>query len=73
MEAFMKHYILSGCNTILFSIQKHFQMNELSVGFYERKKSSGLNRLFKHGWLKGILEVKDYRAVDYIFRFVAAF
>lgn len=39
-------------------------MNGLTVEFYRTEASSGKNILFKHDGLKGMMEGKDYHAVE---------
>lgn len=68
----MKHSILRGFNT-LFSIQEQFQIDVLTVEFSKMEASSGINKLFTHYVLEGMLVGKDFPAVDYIFPFVADF
>lgn len=48
-------------------------MDRISVEFSIREESTELNLLLKHECLKEILGGKDFRTIDCIFHFVAAF
>lgn len=55
------------------AIQEQFSTDGLTVDFYKRETSSGLNGLLKNDGLKGMLEGNDCSAFDYIFPLVEAF
>lgn len=69
----MKNSVLRAVNSMLTEIQTKYPMPGRNVDFAKKEASSGLNGLFTNDGLKGMLEGKDYQAVDYIFPFVAAF
>ena len=69
----MKTAILRGCNSLLAAIQNQYPLSGVNVDFSKKEASTSLNGLFTADGLKGMLEAKEYRAIDYVFPFVAAF
>ena len=68
-----KTSILSGCNTLLRAIERDSGVSGLHVDFSGKDASSRLNGIFLQTGLRGMLEGKDYRRLDTVFPFVAAF
>lgn len=68
-----KSQLLNGCNNLLSAYQKEFPIPGLQVSFSTAQKSSQLNGFFTSTGVKGMLEGKDYAAVDTVFPFIAAF
>lgn len=68
-----KTAILSGCNTLLRAIERDSGVSGLHVDFSGKDASSCLNGIFLQTGLRGMLEGKDYRRLDTVFPFVAAF
>jgi len=68
-----KAAILRGCNTYLRAIDEDSGMSSLRVDFSSKNASITLNGLFMENGIRGMLEGKDYKTVDYVFPFIAAF
>lgn len=58
---------------MLSAIEQNFRAPGLHVDFSKYGDSTQLNGLFTKDGLRGMLEGKDYRSVDMVFPFVAAF
>jgi len=69
----MKNQILKACNSILRDIQENNHTPGLHFDFSTKDCSKQLNGIFTNDGLKGMLEGKDYRNLDYVFPFVTAF
>lgn len=69
----LRHVILRGANDILAGMQRDCNVRGFQVDFSSGEKGSGLNGMFRNDGLRGMLEAKDYRAVDMVFPFIAAF
>lgn len=65
--------LLAACNTLLRLIERDSGIAQLHVDFSTKDMSSALNGIFLQTGLRGMLEGKDYRALDHVFPFVAAF
>ena len=68
-----KSPILRGCNNYLRAIQEDSGMSSLKVDFSSKNASITLNGLFLENGIRGMLEGKDYKTVDFVFPFIAAF
>ena len=65
--------ILRACNSILRAIQEDCGSSGIHIDFSTKETSSNLNGIFLETGVRGMLEGKDYRNLDYFFPFVAAF
>lgn len=65
--------LLRACNAILAHVEEKYALPGLHVDFAKTGKTTQLNGLFTADGLRGMLEGKDYYAVDMVFPFVAAF
>ena len=65
--------ILRACNSLLRAIEEDSTTTSIHVDFSTKETSSALNGLFLESGIRGMLEGKDYRNLDYVFPFVAAF
>ena len=68
-----KSAILRGCNSYLRAIETDSGISYLRVDFSSKNASVTLNGFFLETGVRGMLEGKDYRNVDFVFPFVAAF
>ena len=68
-----KSAIMRGCNNYLRAIQSDSGISSLRVDFSSKNASVTLNGLFLETGIRGMLEGKDYRNVDFVFPFIAAF
>ena len=68
-----KTAILRGCNSLLRVIEKDSGISRIHVDFSTKEASSRLNGLFMDNGIRGMLEGKDYRNLDFVFPFVAAY
>jgi len=68
-----KNQLLSGCNNLLIGYQNDFRVTRLRVDFSSSQTSGQLNGFFTSTGVKGMLEGKDYHAIDTVFPFVAGF
>lgn len=68
-----KKLLLNGCNSLLTAYQNDFDLRGLRVDFSTNQNSSQLNGFFTSADVKGMLEGKDYSAIDTVFSFIAAF
>ena len=62
--------VLRGCNTVLSVFQNEYMMPGTRVDFSKKEGSSQLNGIYMTRGLRGMLEGKDYRALDVMFPFV---
>ena len=65
--------ILKACNEMLKRIEMESYVPGCHVDFSSKDGSNALNGLFTNEGICGMLEAKNYREVDYVFPFVAAF
>lgn len=65
--------ILRACNSLLRAIEKDCTTTSMHIDFSTKETSSALNGFFLESGIRGMLEGKDYRNLDYVFPFVAAF
>ena len=68
-----KTAILRACNSLLRAVQMDSSTTSMKVDFSTKETSSRLNGIFLETGVRGMLEGKDYRTLDYVFPFVAAF
>ena len=59
--------ILRACNSLLRAIEEDSTTTSIHVDFSTKETSSALNGLFLESGIRGMLEGKDYRNLDYIF------
>ena len=69
----LRSSILRGCNTILRFFQSHSFMPGTRIDFSKKDCSSQLNGIYTSTGLRGMLEGKDYKALDTVFPFVFAY
>lgn len=69
----LKTPLFRACNSILAQIEEKYALPGLHVNFAKREKSAQLNGLFTGDGLRGMLEGKDYYAVDMVFPFITSF
>lgn len=65
--------ILRCCNEMLKRIQEESYVQGLNVDFSSGDSCNALNGLFTRDGICGMLEAKNYRQVDQVFPFIAAF
>ena len=65
--------ILRACNSLLKVLEEDCDISNLHVDFSVKEASTTLNGLFLETGVKGMLEGKDYKQLDYVFPFVMAF
>jgi len=65
--------ILKSFNAILAEIEKNYPATGLHVDFSKKEKSAQMNGFYLRDGVRGMLEGKNYRAVDMVFPFLAAF
>jgi hypothetical protein len=65
--------VLRACNSLLRAIQNDSATTAIHIDFSTKEASSALNGFFLESGIRGMLEGKDYRNLDYVFPFVAAF
>lgn len=68
-----KTAILRACNSLLRAIQIDSSTTSMKIDFSTKETSSTLNGIFLETGVRGMLEGKDYKTLDYVFPFVAAF
>jgi len=64
---------LRACNSVLRQMERDSQISGLHVDFSTKESSTQLNGIFLSTGLRGMLEGKDYRNLDYVFPFVSAY
>jgi len=65
--------VLKVCNAILAEVENTYPASGLHVDFSKTEKTSQLNGLFLREGVRGMLEGKNFRAVDMVFPFVLSF
>lgn len=65
--------VLRACNSLLRAMQDDCTTRSIHIDFSTKEASSALNGIFLQTGIRGMLEGKDYRNLDYVFPFVAAF
>lgn len=65
--------ILRGCNALLATIEREGEVPGVRIDFGKVCGTSGLDGIFTKNGLKGMLEGRDYKGLDKVFPFVAAF
>ncbi len=68
-----KTALLRGCNTYLRALQSDSGIASLHIDFSSKNASATLNGIYLDSGLRGMLEGKDYRNVDYVFPFICSF
>ncbi len=68
-----KTAILRACNSLLRAIEEDSDIPNLHLDFSTKEASSTLNGLFLNNGIRGMLEGKDYRNLDYVYPFVMAY
>ena len=68
----MKTSILRGCNSLLAAFQASHPIPGIQLDFAKKEGSSTLNGLFTEDGVKGMLEGKHWKGIDFAFPFVAA-
>ena len=69
----IRKQVLRGCNTVLRFFEQHYVMPGVRLDFSKKECSSQLNGIYTSTGLRGMLEGKDYRNLDYFFPFVYAY
>lgn len=69
----VRHSVLSGTNSVLRAIEKDDLDFTYHVDFSSDSLPSSLNGIYTDEGLRGMLEGKDYRNLDYVFPFVGAY
>ena len=64
---------MNASNAILAEIEKNYSATGLHVDFSKKEKTAQLNGFFLRDGVRGMLEGKNYRAIDLVFPFIAAF
>lgn len=65
--------VLYGCNAFLTATEKDGSDTRMRVGFSRSRRSSELPRLFTGTCWRKMLDGKDYRTFNMVFRFLAGF
>ena len=65
--------ILRACNAILRQIEIDSHISQLHVDFSKKESSTQLNGIFLATGIRGMLEGKDFKNLDYVFPFIAAY
>lgn len=65
--------LLRACNALLAAIENQFGAPGFHVDFSTKEKSQQLNGLFLNNTIRGMLEGKDFKCLDMVFPFVAAY
>lgn len=65
--------ILSAANEILRQLEKEFPARGLRVAFGSAEKGRRYNGFFKSDGIVGMLEAKDFQALDMVFPFIGAY
>ena len=65
--------VLRGCNSVLRYFQTHSVMPGTRIDFSKSYCSSSLNGLYPSTGLRGMLEGKDFKALDTVFPFIFAY
>ena len=65
--------VLRACNSFLRVMKNDCSSASIHIDFSTKEESSRLNGIFLDSGMRGMLEGKDYRNLDYFFPFVAAF
>lgn len=71
--SFCKTLLFHECNSLLTAYQHDFDLPGLWGDFYTAQKSFHLTGLVTATGVRGMLEGKDYRAIDTFFHFIVAF
>lgn len=69
----LKENLLRAGNSILSNIDEKYPMNGKRVDFSRQEYRTGINGLFLKTGVRGMLEGKDWKNIDMVFPFVAAF
>ena len=64
--------ILTACNDLLALYQKESYVKDMQFNYTSTEKGNRVNGIFTNDGLRGMLEAKNYRAIDMVFPFVAA-
>ena len=70
---FIRKSVLRGANAFLALLEKEYPATCLLVDFSKANNSTRLDGVFVEDGVRGVLEAKDYKTVDMIFPFIAAF
>ena len=70
---FIRKSVVQWANAFLALLEKEYPTSCLHVEFSKAKTSTRLDGLFVEDRVRGMLEGKDYKTVDMIFPFIAAF
>ena len=65
--------ILTACNDLLALYQKESYVKDMQFNYTSTEKGNRVNGIFTNDGLRGMLEAKNYKAIDMVFPFVAAF
>lgn len=65
--------ILGGANEILRQLEKEFPARGFRTSFGSESKGGRYNGFFKNNGVVGMLEAKDYQALDMVFPFIGAY
>ena len=65
--------ILRGCNTLLRYFENSHLMPGTRIDFSKKEASSQLNGFYTSTGLRGMLEGKDFKALDFVFPFIFAY
>eukprot|EP00737_Agarophyton_chilense_P001689 gb/GEZJ01001895.1/.p3 GENE.gb/GEZJ01001895.1/~~gb/GEZJ01001895.1/.p3 ORF type:complete len:178 (+),score=19.70 gb/GEZJ01001895.1/:2858-3391(+) len=65
--------LFKDANNILVDIELHFPAPGLHIDFSTAEKGNSLNGFFTPDGIKGMVEPKEYRALDVVFPFIGAF
>lgn len=66
----VRNAVFRGCNSFLSEIEKNIGSLGLRVDFWKEDSSSELNRLLTNVVVRGMLEGRDYVALDMMFPFI---
>ena len=68
-----KMAILRACNSLLRAFEKSDTISSLHIDFSTKDNTCRLNGILLEAGVRGMLEGKDYRNLDFVFPFVAAY
>lgn len=69
----VRNAILKGVNSVLAAFESDSYARALHVGFSTGESGRNLNGIFTVEGLQGMLEAKDYRALDMVFPFIGSY